>query len=61
MQQADPCGARYEALVVALANCVERHARYEQVELFPRVRESDMDLAALGERLEQRRRELEMH
>ena len=61
MKQADPCGARYEALVVALANCVERHARYEQGELFPRVRESDMDLAALGERLEQRRRELEMH
>ena len=62
MQQADPCEARYEALVVALANCVERHARHEQGELFPRVRESSMDLAELGERLSARQRELEaMH
>ena len=62
MQQAEPCEARYEALVVALANCVERHARHEQGELFPQVRESSMDLAELGARIDRRQRELEaMH
>jgi len=59
MQATDPCEARYEALVVALADCVERHAHHEQAELFPRVRASCMDLAELGERLSQRRQELE--
>lgn len=59
MQASDPCEARYEALVVALADCVERHARHEQAELFPRVRASCMDLAELGERLSRRREELE--
>lgn len=59
MRLADPREARYEALVVALTECVERHARHEQHELFPRLRESCMDLAALGERLSERQRELE--
>jgi hypothetical protein len=59
MQVTNPCEARYEALVVALADCVERHAQHEQGELFPRVRASCMDLAELGERLSRRRRELE--
>ena len=54
MQAASPCEARYEALVVALADCVERHARHEQSELFPRVRASCIDLAELGERLSRR-------
>lgn len=58
MQQTDPCEARYEALVLALADCVERHARHEQAELFPRMRASCIDLAELGERLSRRQREL---
>jgi hypothetical protein len=43
-----PC---YEALVMALADCVERHAQQE-AQLFPRLRASCLDLAALGERLD---------
>jgi hypothetical protein len=54
MQMTEPCEARYEALVVALADCVERHALHEQGQLFPRLRESCIDLAALGERLNER-------
>ena len=57
MQVTDPCEARYEALVVALVDCVERHAHLEQAELFPRLRASCMDLAALGERISLRQRE----
>jgi len=59
MRDTDACEARYEALVLALADCVERHARHEQSELFPRLRASRLDLARLGECLERRRRELE--
>jgi hypothetical protein len=51
---ADPRAARYEALVMALAACVERHARHEHAQLFPRLRESGLDMTALGERLSAR-------
>ena len=54
MQLADPREARYEALVIALTECVERHARHEQAQLFPRLRESCLDMTALGERLNER-------
>lgn len=54
LQSSDPCTPRYEALVMALVDCVERHARHEQSQLFPQVRASCMDLAALGQRLEER-------
>jgi iron-sulfur cluster repair protein YtfE (RIC family) len=54
MQLRDPRTACYEALVMALVDCVERHAQLEQAQLFPRVRESCLDLAALGERLNER-------
>ena len=54
LQCTDPLEARYEALVIALSGCVERHARHEQVQLFPRLRESSLDMAALGRRLDER-------
>ena len=54
LQQADPREARYEALVLALTECVERHARHEQAQLFPRLRESCLDMDALGEQLNER-------
>ena len=54
MQIADPREARYEALVMALTECVERHARHEQAQLFPRLRESCLDMSALGQQLNER-------
>jgi Hemerythrin HHE cation binding domain len=54
LQQADPREARYEALVIALTECVERHARHEQAQLFPRLRESGLDMDALERRLAER-------
>ena len=54
LQAADPREARYEALVLALTGCVERHARHEQAQLFPRLRESCLDMQALEERLNAR-------
>jgi hypothetical protein len=54
LQQTDPREPRYEALVLALTECVERHARHEQAQLFPRLRESCLDLDTLGQRLNER-------
>ena len=54
LQQCEPGEARYEALVLALAECVERHARHEQAQLFPRLRESCLDMDALGQQLNER-------
>ena len=54
LQQADPREARYEALVLALTECVERHARHEHGQLFPRLRESRLDMEALGQQLNER-------
>ena len=54
LQAADPREARYEALVLALTECVERHERHEQAQLFPRLRESCLDMHALEQRLNER-------
>lgn len=54
LRDADPREPRYEALVLALTECVERHARHEQGELFPRLRESCLDMDTLGQRLNER-------
>jgi hypothetical protein len=37
---------------------VKHHVREEETELFPKLERSSIDLDALGERLEQRKREL---
>ena len=54
LQTTDPREARYEALVLALTECVERHARHEQAKLFPRLRESCLDMRALERQLNER-------
>jgi len=54
LRETDPREPRYEALVLALTECVERHARHEQGELFPRLRESCLDMDALGQQLNER-------
>jgi hypothetical protein len=61
MQLTDPCTPRYEALLLALSDCVERHVQHEQSELFPRVRAAHLDLEALGERMSLRQEELRHH
>jgi len=54
LREADPREPRYEALVLALTECVERHARHEEAELFPRLRESGLDMDTLGQQLNER-------
>lgn len=47
----DPGEPRYDALVVALGQCVERRLAREEVELFGRVRRAPIDLSDLGRRI----------
>jgi hemerythrin-like domain-containing protein len=54
LQRTDPHEPRYQALVLALTECVERHSRHEQAQLFPRLRESRLDMQALGQQLNER-------
>jgi hypothetical protein len=61
LQLTDPGEPRYEALLVALSDCVERHVQHEQSELFPRVRAAHLDLDELGDRMNERQEEWRAH
>lgn len=54
LQQTEPGSPCYGALVMALVDCVERHAQQEEQQLFPRLRASCLDMAKLREGLDGR-------
>ena len=58
IQGMEPADERFDATVQVLAETIEHHVQEEEGELFPRVLETDIDLVALGERIESRKEEL---
>lgn len=55
----DPHEELYDAKVTVLGEYIEHHVREEQGEMFPKARRSGIDLLKLGERLRERKRELQ--
>lgn len=58
VQGARPDGEGYDAKVKVMSEYVRHHVKEEQDELFPKVRKTRLDLAALGARIAARKQEL---
>jgi hemerythrin superfamily protein len=53
-----PGDAKYDATVTVLHEYVKHHVKEEQDEMFPKVRQMDLDLVALGRAIKTRKRQL---
>ena len=58
IQASDPSDALYDAQVKVLGEYVNHHVEEEEGELFPRVKEADLDLDELGAEMNARQEEL---
>ena len=58
IQASDPSDALYDAQVKVLGEYVNHHVEEEEGELFPRVKEADLDLDELGAEMSARQEEL---
>jgi hemerythrin superfamily protein len=58
VEGAEPGGEMYDAKVQVMSEYVKHHVKEEQNEMFPKARKTRLDMAALGRRMAQRKREL---
>lgn len=58
IEDAEPDGDMYDARVKVLSEYVQHHVKEEQNEIFPKVKETNLDLNAIGEELTARKEEL---
>jgi hemerythrin-like domain-containing protein len=58
IQEMDPEDELYDAKVKVLSEQVEHHVKEEEKEMFPMVKKSPLDLAALGQEMAARKEEL---
>lgn len=55
----EPDGEMFDAKVKVMAEFVEHHVKEEQTQMFPKARESGLDLRDLGRRMAQRKQQLQ--
>lgn len=58
LESMQPGDELYDAKVTVLGEYISHHVKEEQGEMFPKVKKTDLDLAALGEEMQQRKEEL---
>ena len=58
VQGVEPDGEDYDAKVKVMSEWVKHHVKEEQNEMFPKAKKAGLDLAELGDRLQQRKDEL---
>lgn len=54
----EPDGEMFDAKIKVLAEYVKHHVKEEQNEMFPKAKETDLDMKALGDQLSERKAEL---
>lgn len=59
LEAASPGDDHYDAKVTVLGEQIDHHVKEEQDEMFPKARKAKIDLSALGEQIEKRKKELE--
>lgn len=58
LQEMQPGQDKYEAIFTVLGEYVNHHIREEEDDLFPKVKKSELDLEALGQRIMERKEQL---
>lgn len=58
IKDVEPDGEMFDAKVKVLSEYVKHHVKEEQNEMFPKVKDSDLDLSELAEQMKQRKEEL---
>ena len=58
IESSSPSSEKYDALVTVLGEYIRHHVKEEEGLLFKKVRASELDLVALGERIQARKRSL---